>query len=586
MKRRWLSCCAGPFLALVVVAVSPPARAWRIENGDHPIELDFTEDAETDYRFAHGNGIIAPSSDPNYDPTSDNYFDWINRFEIQVTTGPWHADLRFDSALFANTPQVANISNAEGSRLSFLLQNRYVDNFQLEKISASYLGQNLQATLGDFYLSYGRGLVLSLRKIDALGVDTTLRGATVTGHAGGFSANLSGGITNVVNTDPSLGAVAPDPEDPVLAARLEYRYRQLIAVGVDGAVIWQNPNTLAYTRFQPGQVPQSVPISPLGFGSVDVLPTGSLPNQPIAGRTENYSATVEIPSLWGHGSAYAEFAHQFQYNSNIEVQGNSLYAGANGYFGDLTGQLEFKDYTRFNFPTFSSLSSTAFPAFYQQDVYTNPPNLEQIFQEESLTTRIYGPRLRLDYQMGEHLKPYGSMAFFRDDDNGYDIYDASLGFEATWQEHRSHLTLSGGYRREVYNDQYSDPGLIHATEFWFQGDVVQVLRRGYSLEFEGLHRTHRDYGFSTNYHLWHQGFDYLSLRRSRWSASVGAEYYTYSESIYQPWYLNASGSYTLTQDLLLRGFLGGRAAGLKCINGVCRNFPGYNGATVEVVAKF
>ncbi len=313
-------------LALAVIVPAGTARALRIENGQNPIQLDFTEDAAFDYHFTHGNGIIAPPTDPNYDPTSDNYLDWINRFETQLSTGPWHFDLRFDSALFVNAPQVSDLSTSRVPELfASYLENRYINNFELEKVSASYAGPHFEATLGDFYLSYGRGLVVSLRKIDALGVDTTLRGGTFTARAGGFSANVAGGVTNVVNTDPSTGAEAPDPEDPIVAGRLEYRLSQLFALGIDGAVMWQNQSTLNLTEYTP-QCPvgcttpgtplsqiQHTPLTPLGFGSVaSGIPT----TDQLRAQTLNYGTTLELPNLWNHGNAYVEYVHQFQVNSN------------------------------------------------------------------------------------------------------------------------------------------------------------------------------------------------------------------------------------------------------------------------------
>ncbi len=140
--------------------------------------------------------------------------------------------------------------------------------------------------------------------------------------------------------------------------------------------------------------------------------------------------------------------------------GNALYAGINAYEGDFTLQAEFKDYSAFIAPTFSSLSSTTFSAFHQQDVYNNPPNLEEIWQEESTTYNTYGPRLRLDWQLSEHFKPYVTFLYFVDKDNQYDIYTASGGLDANWQQHRSHLTFSGGYRRQVDNDQSTNPGQL------------------------------------------------------------------------------------------------------------------------------
>jgi hypothetical protein len=579
------------FLALALSGGS--ALAIRIENGSNPIELDFTEDAAVDYHFTHGNGNTTPAPPPgvfnqNYDPTSDNYFDWINRFETQFSMGPWHADLRFDSALFANTLQVSNTQTQEGAYLAKLLQNRYIDNFELEKISASYVSPHLEATLGDFYLNYGRGMVVSLRKIDALGVDTTLRGGTVTARGGGFSVGVAGGITNVVNTDPSLGGVAPDPEDPIVAGRLEYRLPQIFAVGVDGALMWQNLGTLNQEGVTGGvgaTAPQirSSPISPLGFGSVESTVFPASQDQARV-FTQNYSATLELPNLWGHGSAYAEYAHQFQNDGNIQSEGNALYAGVNAYLGDFTLQAEYKDYAYFNAPTFSSLPSLAFPAFHQQDVYNNPPNLEEIWQEEDLTTRILGPRLRVDWQISEHFKPYATFLYFIDADNAYDIYAASGGLDANWQQHRSHIAFSGGYRRQVYNSNSESDGQLYKTEFWFQYDVIQAVSARYALELDGLHRTHRDYGFSS-YQIWNQGYAYLSLRHSRFSASAGIEYYNQFADI-QPWLPNVSGSFNINQNLLVRAFVGGREAGLRCINGVCRLYPAFNGATVELVARY
>jgi len=575
-------------LAVASLVHAGTALALRIENGDNPIQLDFTEDASLDYHFTHGNGNIAPPSDPNYDPTSDNYFDWINRFETQLSTGPWHADLRFDSALFLNTLQVSDPTSQEGQHLTSLLENRYVNNFEIEKISASYTSPHLDATLGDFYLSYGRGMVVSLRKIDALGVDTTLRGATVTARAGGFSANVAGGVTNVVNTDPSTGGVAPDPEDPIVAGRLEYRMAQLFAVGVDAALMWQNLGTLnltPYTPAMPNMPPtptQQTLISPLGLGSVTTeVPTSDT----LRAQTLNTGATLELPNLWNHGNAYVEYVHQRQAESTSLTYGNALYAGVNAYTGDFTLQAELKDYSGFVAPTFSSLNSRAFTAFYQQDVYNNPPNLEEIWQEESTTYNTYGPRLRLDWQLSGHFKPYATFLYFVDKDNAYNIYAASGGLDANWQQHRSHLTFSGGYRRQVDNDQSSNPGLLDSTEFWFQYDVIQVLSARYALELDGLHRTHQDSAFP-GYFIWHQGYAYLSLRHSRFSASAGIEYYTQSPNEFQPWYPNVSGSYNINQNLLVRAFVGGREAGLRCINGICRLYPGFNGATLEIVAKY
>ncbi len=575
----WLALGAG---------VSSRAEALRLSLFDAPVQVDLSEDANVDYHFSHGNGNILPATNPNYDPTSDNYLDWFNRFEAQLNSGPWHVDLRFDSALFANTPQVSDITTPEGRRFAQLLENRYVSNFELEKVSASYTSRNLEATVGDFHLSYGRGLVISLLKIDALGVDTTLRGASVTGHLAGFSINVAGGVTNLVNTDPSLGAVAPDPGDPIAAAHLEYRWPRVFTLGLNGAIFWQNQGTLQLNSWTPGSKTQSVNISPLGVGTVETAPPSMF--SPESVRTENFSAQAELTDLFGHGNLYAELAHQVQTSASgpisQQTEGNALYAGLNLFEGPFTLQAELKDYLFYNQPVFSSLPSNMFVAFWQQDVYNNPPNLEEIWQEENLTQHIFGPRLRLDYQASENVKPYVTGSYFVDNENGYDIYNAGAGVEADFPEHRQHLSASAGYRREVFNATQSDPGLIHATELWLRFDLLRSLTADYAVEFEGLLREHRDYAGAPVYHEWNQSYAYLSLRHTRFSASLGYELYTYATGEYQPNNVNVSGSYHVDDHWLVRAFVGSREAGLRCINGVCRNFPGFNGATVEIIAKY
>src|SRR5690606_327269 len=62
------------------------------------------------------------------------------------------------------------------------LSDRYVHWNTPSRFSVSYSTPAIEATLGDFYAQFGRGLVLSVRKEDELSADTTIRGARVTGR--------------------------------------------------------------------------------------------------------------------------------------------------------------------------------------------------------------------------------------------------------------------------------------------------------------------------------------------------------------------------------------------------------------------
>jgi hypothetical protein len=266
------------------------------------------------------------------------------------------------------------------------------------------------------------------------------------------------------------------------------------------------------------------------------------------------------------------------------TNGNAFFASADVFLGPATLLIEFKDYQQFYAPILSSLSSTMFPAFFQQNVYNNPPNLEEIFQEETATQFIFGPRARLDYQIGSHFTPFVSFAYFQDDTNQYDIWDGYLGLDANWQSHRSHASASVGRRYEIYNQASLQPGSTFQQELWIQYDVVQVLGPIYSLELEGLHRRY-DFDLLTG-HPWSWGYAYLSLKRSAWSATLGYEYNTQYPTLWRPQNPNGAFSWIINDHYTVRAFAGGREAGLRCINGICRTFPGFTGASAELVVRY
>ncbi len=610
-------------VALAILSIAPKAMGITIATTDGPpIQLDITDTADFDYHFYQGNGIIAPqflpnpvpgrppipSKSPPWDPTADRYYDWLNKLDAKLTYGAWHAELRLDSALFWNVLQVSSLPEVQQKAVSQLMQNRFINNLVLEKVSVSYISPNLEATLGDFYINYGRGIVLSLRKVDQLGVDTTLRGATVTGRIGNFSANVAGGITNNVNTDQATASVAPDAEDPVLAARLEYRLPRKFDFSLEGTGFSQNYNTLktidSYNvpfptslnplTCTPANNCRQVAIAPLSLGQIGTVALHAPPVNAL--HIENFGATLELPQILEQASAYFEFAHQWSYlqDLNRTTQGDAFYGGANLYFGPVTIQVELKDYLNFWGPVQSSLQT--FTNYYQSTVYTNPPNLEEIWQEEITANPlfIWGPRLRVDWQVNEYLRPYVAGAAFVDNGSFWNIYYGLVGLEANWQQHRSHFNINGGVRYQIYNSYAPLPPpspinenpSLNAAEWWIQYDIVQALTSIYSLELDGLHRHHQDCTIGSACLFWQQGYAYLSLKRTSITVSGGLEYYTLSPTLDQPYYFNGSVSWIASESLLVRAFVGGREAGLRCINGICRQFPGFNGINLEVVVHY
>src|SRR6185436_9141493 len=89
------------------------------------------------------------------------------------------------------------------------LSNRYINWVYPAKYFVSYESRSVDVTLGDGYAEFGRGLVLSLRKLDELSSDTTLRGARVTGRVKSSGLELSatalGGELNPLRIDAASG---------------------------------------------------------------------------------------------------------------------------------------------------------------------------------------------------------------------------------------------------------------------------------------------------------------------------------------------------------------------------------------------
>ena len=503
--------------------------------------------------FHLDNGNIAPQGSAAYDPTGSNYFDWLNKLQLDAAWNGFTAALRVDSALFVNAP----VADPSDVRLQQLLSNRYANRFEFEKVFLAWSSQHLDVTLGDSYVTWGRGLVLALRKVDEFGIDTTVRGLSATGRVGGLTVNALGGFSNIVNVDSATGREADNPYDAILGGRIEYRFGKWVTAGVDAShVIYAlnangQPNT-------PGVVPDQV---------------------------TSFSGTLELPHLGRFGTLFAEFAAQRRLTLGSELWSTAFYGSASVWLGPLTLLLEFKDYRNYSgIPT--SLDPTQVPELALSNFYTAAPTLERVQQVVLNNTDVSGGHLRASVKVLPALVPFVSMAVFSDRLYQTLIFDPYAGVELRWNEAQSRASASGGYRLNQYSAGSVAPGTPFQGEWHVELDVNQHLVGPYSLEVSGLHLSHHD-AQGPNYVDWHEGQVYVSFKQAElWSAALGFEYYTEAPQSIRPYYFNANATWHIWKNLLVRLFVGGQRAGIKCVNGVCRNFPAFDGARLEVVAKY
>jgi len=542
--------------SLVALAILAAARADAIDLtlGQQPLHLNFTEYGATAY---HLDNATLPGTG-GYDPTGNNYVDWLNRFQADGSWGDFTALLRIDSDAFFHAPVAAPGDDLDAGRLL----NRYSDRVDLEKIALGYTSRHVELTLGDFYVTYGRGLVLAIRKYDELGIDTTLRGASVTGHIGGLNANVVAGTANIMNIDTGTGREADDPDDLIAGARAEYRFGKWVVPGVD----------ISYVRYP---FPQSADDLPVTQQSHDHVMT--------------YSGTLEFPDLWGHGNLYFEYAQQqgHYYDQDISPPPTAFYASGTAFWGPITILAEFKNYRHFA-PLKTSLNPSivgGVPELALSDFYNAPPTLERVYQTVLDNADTTGPHVRVDWAVTPNINPYVSMAVFHDRIYGVYVYDPYAGVELHWQDGRSRAAFSGGRRLQRYLDVVSN-GSVLEDNTHLEYDVNQWITGPYSIELDGQHQRHNDHS-SYEPFLWTEGQAYLSVKRADlFSAAVGYEYYTELRDTVRSHYVNANGTWQINQSVLLRLFVGGQRAGIKCVNGVCRSFPAFEGARAEVIAKF
>lgn len=669
---------AAVFAALHGFATS--ARAIEIENvGGEAMVIDVTNTSVFNYRFTNRNEFIGNVSTL----VDDDYGEWLDRFNVQA--GWWRLRLgfRLDVATFFAQTKLGDAlpiaaeqplpDSTPRKRVDFAnqirreLNTRFLSTVYPSKLWIDYTQPGLQITLGDFYAQLGRGLVFSVRKIDEIAVDTTVRGAKAVFNRKFGPVNVGAtalaGQMNPVRVDemsgrrlhgegsplffgfPSAGTVqtfafndvgasyrvyeAPRPnylEDTILAGRLEAG-PQLVQVGINGSLLLRESFGMEFLQCEEN-------------GEKDCA--SRYPNFGIAGapsRLRNtirtFSGTVNVPSIAKHGDLYVEVAGQQMRDGQpiaLDEQGNAtrvedlsgyaVYANANARFGPVTLMLEGKHNRRF-FPLSANIDRDtrgfAAPEFSLVS-YNQPPTVEPIYVQPigSPNVCVTGGRARVDVRFSQQSLVYGwfgKYTSYSEIDAGNDkcetdpekrsnTWDTAVGTELLFEEGSSHANAWVGGRttsREVPTEERTDTIGI-SDRFYQEGyiryDFVKHLTGPFSIQFQGFHR--RRYEPIQFKRAWFEGENYTALQWSpHLSAIVGYEYLSipgcdpgvaskvchYVSGALQ-W--KSASQEKLWQRLIdtVSVFVGQRRGAIRCVSGVCRQFPPFEGAKLELVSRF
>ena len=475
--------------------------------------------------------------------TDSDYGEIFGRLNVSRVQGDWRAGLRVDTATFVSPPTPA-------------VAQRYT----VEKLSLAWTGRAVEVTAGDAYVSFGRGLGLSLRKLDELGIDTTLRGAKLLVHHGDFSGTLSAGYANINNVDEATGTSADDPYDLVAGAQGQVTLDQRWSLGGYAAAV----------AFR------------------DAL--GLVPGDAYTDRSYQLGVMVDAPRASERFGFYLEGMSQILRTEPApgEPLGFGLYGAATAHLGRATLLFEGKAYGALT-PLSPRIGASAFDAVS----YNSPPTVERVLQViENPHRDIAGGRLRFDWSFSPALLAFASYGVFRDW-HGYadpdtvgeiepgTIHDPYAGVEVRWNQARSWANGSAGWRVVML-----DAGAVVRGDGHLELDVAHALDDRWSLTLHVLHQERAKRESQILDETFREGTISAGFRvRPRLSVAGG---YDYTTEPTQPQrdYFHANIGWDITPSSSLRLFAGSARGGLKCVSGVCRILPPFEGVKLTATLRF
>jgi hypothetical protein len=471
-----------------------------------------------------------------------------------------------------------------------------------ERIVLRWDHESWSVELGDTQLVLGRGVALSFRKVDLLGVDNALRGAHVRFDDGHFRFRLHTGLANPQNQDPITLRIFQDPADLVAAATVGATFGpsdmfQLSGHAVrvwfeeEGRDLFLQTSALTYDR------------------SVDVL-----------------GWTFEAPALAdGHLALYAEanglrrtIQRAATAGSEEHQFGRGLYASAQLLADDLTILVEWKDYSNFLVAR-DTLEGNPWR------IYSAAPSLEfDGPQRLRVIGNQRGGSVRIDYAFSPGPWQFSvNGSFFglneapqRDPFDGILVTHGWLTLQKR-QEYAENQTnwsinASAGYRQETMLHDVAGPmGVLVRRRGDLDRRMVHAMldatfgQGEHSLDVVLDHRFEQEFSFDSLRDFQVGGLSLTYTYNIQLAISAVLRWSDYKpgenrarERQYGITVPEAPGAFhpgTLYPSLeirwnfdpgtFVRGFVGATPGGTICSGGVCREVPPFEGLLLQFVGR-
>jgi hypothetical protein len=616
-------------LPLGVALASLSANALALEPGNvagQPVLVDVSESSSVYYNFDNRD------SKPSQVATraNDDFGLVYNRLSAQATVGSLSLGVRVDNVWFYASPNVTqlalDLTNAAqpDNRPSYFrgklaeagleLSNRFIDWVYPSKYYLTYSRAGLEATLGDASAQLGRGIVLSVRKRDELGSDTTIRGARVSVSTRGatrLKLTALGGELNPLRIDEASGRYLGVPGGgDALSTLTEAGMPR--AIRTDFAPLTADCQTSATCGYAPdriaaGQVELSGNNWKLASQGSALFRDAPLSEDLVrsAPRILTLSESIELTRLLPDLSVYGEVAFQ-QLGQRAGAKsfqpGYGVYASAAYTPNDVALTLEARHYRRL-FPLsanvklsrareFSSLSYNQVPTTELEDNDT---------EYEGMNTCVSGARLRGDISVRRGVRALGSVAHYLTyAESGSNescsitaqqlnrVYDVSSGFALDSRDRRKHLELVLGGRidhaaRELTLALGSSSHLFYG-EGYLRHQLELPLVGDFSISLTGRHRRRAQAEGGPGV-PWSEGEEVLGVEWAEHSSlGLGAEYDTRPGVPHR--YFNIELSHRPTPATRVAVFAGQRRGALRCVGGICRLYPPFEGVRLDLALRF
>ncbi len=569
---------AGALLALLA--------APRVASGQSDVNFRFTETLITEYVGDNG-----PTNEGAYGD-DDDFWSFRNLFYAQAGNKYFDSGLRLDVDLFQGPPdRVATSDFYWGEGASGYTTLNYHNDLRVERIYGTANIDKLHVTVGDFYVSFGRGIALSLVKLDDVGEDTALRGARVEYQVPRrFKLTLVGGGVNALNVDPITKQVfADDPMDRVAGARVEWQIADALALGAHGVLM--RPRFTDAADVDPARlsVDQGPGVAVAEGGLTTELHAGGfqLYLEGNAQSHDNYHAADPVMDETGY-AVFGETSYDF---SPFLLKAEGIFYRRWLMEGAYRG---------------SSSRLSGNPAIQ----YNNMPTLEPVWMTMNSRGDAEGGRLTGDLYVRStqtQLTLSGTAIF----------YEGGVLPSGEWQDHPPtfvihpilkarqtfgasgvNASLEGGYRYETTDEPVAGEG--DTGHLWHTAlDVSVPLKGPHSVEAKVEVRRH-DLHVSESVPHWvtleSLGYDWsgafgitivheysdetggADLKLGDWQLPLPRQHYV--------WAMVSAHLPKPLDDLSLRLYAGAQRGGIKCAGGVCRLYPDSVGARLEATYRF